>query len=381
MTPRQADIAFVLEGVPGVRAVYALERGSAGDLELAVGIDHGGGSVALAHYALLRVLTHEECKTVLFFEVELPPSFCKRASRLELSDTDREAARARVPLTSAALEQEPAPTPPLLPVTAPKFRILIVDADVEVSRTVVPLFGASAEGVIETNPVEAFTKARAQFFSLILCDARLAFGGNGFLRMLHRSDPARAARVLLVAHEGERDLLVTSLDELHCWTSFLCRPIDVDALLEIVMTGSIIQRWRIPIPAPRRPAEVKPLNDKVARRVLVVDDDPTTAMLLASMQGDPLDATVTSDEWEALDQIAAGAPDLVVCSVSLRTRGGTPFYRLLWNAHPELKHRFVFITRAEAAPSSTTSGRAAPVVERPLTRDVIAALLERFATS
>ena len=378
MTPREADIAFVLEGVPGVREVYALERGSAGDLELAVGVSHGGRPVALAHYALLRVLTHEECKTVLFFEVELPPSFCERASRLQLSDRDREAARARVPSTSAALEQAPAPTRPL---PVPRFRILFVDADVEVYRTVVPQFGAGAEGVIETNPVEAFTKARAQFFSLIVCDARLAFGGNGFLRMLHDHDPARAARVLLVAHEGERDLLVSSLDELHCWTSFLCRPIEVDALLEIVLTGSIIQRWRMPIPPPRKPAVVEAQRGSVARRVLVVDDDPTTAMLLASMQGGSLDATVTSDEWEALDHIAAGAPDLVVCSVSLRTRGGTLFYRLLWNAHPELKQRFVFIARAEAAPTSTTSGRAAPVVERPLTRDVIATLLERFATS
>ena len=112
-------------------------------------------------------------------------------------------------------------------------------------------------------------------------------------------------------------------------------------------------------------------------RVLVVDDDPTTAMLLASMQGSPMEVTVTSDEWEALDQIAAGAPALVVCSVSLRTRGGTPFYRLLWNAHPELKQRFVFIARADAAPASApaSSGRAPPVVERPITRDVIARLL------
>lgn len=116
-------------------------------------------------------------------------------------------------------------------------------------------------------------------------------------------------------------------------------------------------------------------------RVLVVDDDPTTAMLLASMQGSPMEVTVTSDEWEALDHIAAGAPVLVVCSVSLRTRGGTPFYRLLWNAHPELKQRFVFIARADAgpasasAPASASSGRAPPVVERPITRDVIARLL------
>lgn len=49
MTPQQADIAFVLEGVPGVREVYALDRRSAGDLELAVRLEHGGRHVALAH--------------------------------------------------------------------------------------------------------------------------------------------------------------------------------------------------------------------------------------------------------------------------------------------------------------------------------------------
>jgi CheY-like chemotaxis protein len=326
MTPRQAEIAFVLDGVPGVRDVYVLDRRSAGDLELAVHLAPGGRHVALAHYALLRVLTHEECKTVLFFEVELPPAFRGGATRLELSVEERDAARLRIPPTSAALEQESNPT---LPVAPAGFRVLIVDADADVYRTVV-------------------------------------------------TDPARAARVLLVAHDGERDLLVSSLDELHCWTSFLCRPIDADALLEIVRTGAIFQSWRIPVPGPRESAKPQTVRERAARRVLVLDDDPTTAMLLTSMQGGTVESTVTSDEWEALDHIAAGAPDLVVCSLSLRTRGGTAFYRLLWNAHPELKQRFVFITRADAAPASTTSGRAAAVVERPLTRDVIAELVERL---
>ena len=378
MTPRQADIAFVLEGVPGVRDVYALDRRSAGELDFAVRLEHGGRHVALAHYALLRVLSHEECKTVLFFEVDLPPAFREQASRLELSDGEREAARVRVPPTSAALEQQ---APPALPVATTGFRVLIVDADVEVERTIITALGAGTERVVETNPVEALMKARGRRFDLIVCDARLAFGGNGFLRMLRNVDPVAASRVVLVAHEGERDLLVASLDELQCWTSFLCRPIDAEALLEIMRTGLVIQSWRIPVPSPRATAESKTTARGATRRVLVVDDDPTTAMLLTSMQGSALEATVTSDEWEALDQIAAGAPDLVVCSFALRTRGGTPFYRFLWNAHPELKQRFVFIARADAAPASTTSGRAPPVVERPLTRDVIAELVERFSSS
>jgi CheY-like chemotaxis protein len=375
MTPRHADIAFVLEGVPGVREVYALDTQSAGDLTFAVRLEHGGRHVAAAHYALLRVLTHDECKAVLFFEVDLPPAFRERALRLGLSPDDRDAARARVPVSSAALEQPPAPAAPAAPIISVDFHALIVDADPDVHRAIVTaLDGDGFRAVVEADPIEAFRRARERHFSLIVCDARLAFGGNGFLRMLHASDPTSASRVLLVAHEGERDLLLRSLDELHCWTSFVCRPVDVETLLEILLTGSIIQRWRIPILSPRTPSEPK----STTKRVLVVDDDPTSAMLLASSRGSAIETTVTFDEWEALDAIAPSAPVLVVCSVSLRTRGGVPFYRLLWNAHPELKRRFVFIASADSAPASTTTGRGAPVVERPLTREVIAKLVERF---
>jgi CheY-like chemotaxis protein len=375
MTPQQADIAFVLEGVPGVCEVYALDSQSAGDLTIAVRLEHGGRHVAAAHYALLRVLSHDECKAVLFFEVDLPPVFRERALRLELSSTERDAARSRVPASSAALEQPPVvPTSAIIP---GGFQVLIVDADVDVYRAIVTAFGAGGDRIVEADPFEAFRRARSRRFDLMVCDARLAFGGNGFLRMLHASDPMSVSRVLLVAREGERDLLVRGLDELHAWSSFVCRPVDVDTLREVVRTGSIIQSWCIPVPPPRTASAPK----DVTKRVLVVDDDPTSAMLLASSRGSAIETTVTSDEWEALDAIAAGAPVLVVCSVSLRTRGGIPFYRLLWNAHPELKQRFVFIARADAAPASTTTGRAAPVVERPLTRDVIATLVEQFASS
>jgi hypothetical protein len=55
-----------------------------------------------------------------------------------------------------------------------------VDADVAVHRSVVEAIGFGVEQVVERDPFEAFLKARAQPFDLIVCDARLAFGGNGF---------------------------------------------------------------------------------------------------------------------------------------------------------------------------------------------------------
>lgn len=375
MRPRHADVAFVLEGVRGVLDVYALEHvdGSVGDLEFVVKLEHGTGHVAAAHYALLRVLSHEECRTVLFVEVDLPPALRARASHLDLSAAEREAARTRVPETSAALQQAVAQH--LLPVyERAGFRVLIVGNDVDLYEAVVAAFGPTAERVVEASPFAAFWKARDEGFDLILCDARLAFGRDGLLAQLvaARSDAAR--NVVLLAHEGERDLLIASLDELGRWNSFLCKPADGDTLREILRTGSVVQRWTIPVLPARKPPGPEPPPD-ITRRVLVVDDDPATAMLLGSTPDAPLQVVVTTDEWEAVDQVGAPELALVVCSVTMRTRGGAPFYRLLWNARPDIKQRFVFIARADAVPAS---GPGAPVIERPITRDVISSLVERF---
>jgi len=101
-------VAFVLEGVPGVVDVYALDDVGRfiGDLRFAVKLEHGGGHLAAAHFARLRVLSHDECLTVLLFEVGLPPVLRECATRLALSAAEREAAFTRVPEASAALPQE-----------------------------------------------------------------------------------------------------------------------------------------------------------------------------------------------------------------------------------------------------------------------------------
>jgi hypothetical protein len=98
-------------------------------------------------------------------------------------------------------------------------------------------------------------------------------------------------------------------------------------------------------------------------------------MLLSAVEG-ALRVTVTSDEWEALDAVASPDLELVVCNPSLRTLGGTPFYRFLWTAKPDIKRRMVFVAHSDTAPASTAEGRAAPVVYRPLTRQTLSDLVE-----
>jgi hypothetical protein len=84
VTPREQDVAFVLESVPGVLGVYSLATAGV-DLEFAVRLEHGTRKLAAAHYALLRVLKREECHRVVFFETRLPPRL-ERAAALPHRD-------------------------------------------------------------------------------------------------------------------------------------------------------------------------------------------------------------------------------------------------------------------------------------------------------
>src|SRR5699024_239083 len=104
-------------------------------------------------------------------------------------------------------------------------------------------------------------------------------------RLRHGSGPARATRVLLVAHEGERD-----------------PRLEPRRAPMLVQTHRRRRAARDHADSVHHP-EVAP---QAARRVLVFDDDRTTSMLLASMHCGLLHATVTSDEWEALDQPNGG---------------------------------------------------------------------------
>ena len=81
---------------------------------------------------------------------------------------------------------------------------------------------------------------------------------------------------------------------------------------------------------------------------------------------------VTADPWAALDCLDREDPDLVLCSVTLRV-GDQPLYRLLWDAQPEIKARFMLI-----APPNTAARPTAALVGRPITPDILQSALDRF---
>lgn len=152
MTPREADIAFILEGVAHVRGVYVLPSSPADPpgadaRDVVVAVDWDSRSIAMLHYMLLRAFSREELGTVSVF-AEVPPVLLRRVVRLELSDAERRAARERVEERRRVLRpEEPAMglqdpwSSQLLylrqPTTALPLRALFVSDDQELQRSLI----------------------------------------------------------------------------------------------------------------------------------------------------------------------------------------------------------------------------------------------------
>lgn len=368
MTPRQQDVAFVLEGVPGVRDVHAVDKAGV-DLEFAVRLERGTAKLAAAHYALLRVLTREECSRILFFETQLPQGLTHAVTRLELSTAERNESRARV--SERALEE---PSPPKRVHAAAPFATLLMRCTSEVHRSVVTALGIAARRVSESDPRIGAARALAEVFDVLLCSARVAFGPLGFLQLLRAQDPFLVPRVILVAEPRERDLAVARLEEIGRYNTCLATPVDPALILEIARTGLVVLPWSIPVPRARESLAAQRAAKSSPPRVLVVDDHVETRALATDSPRSDFEIDIAQDAWTALDYLAVEPPELILCSASLSV-GATPMYRLLWGAYPELKARFMLV-----APSQDPGNRGRRrLVERPLTRERIAEALRRRA--
>ncbi len=103
-------------------------------------------------------------------------------------------------------------------------------------------------------------------------------------------------------------------------------------------------------------------------RILVVEDEPTVAQLIADVlgeEGHPVDAVL--DSREALARIARISYDLVICDLRMPHLDGRGLYRELVRQGSPLRRRFVFVTGDTLAPHTLefleTSG--VPYVAKP----------------
>ena len=82
-----------------------------------------------------------------------------------------------------------------------------------------------------------------------------------------------------------------------------------------------------------------------AARVLVVEDEPTVARLIADvLEDEGMDVDVLLDGREALDRAARQSYDLVICDMKMPGLDGQHFYKSLERCGNSLRERFLFVT-------------------------------------
>lgn len=115
--------------------------------------------------------------------------------------------------------------------------------------------------------------------------------------------------------------------------------------------------------------------------VLVVDDEPEVAELLADILGSAGYATAVADGGEAALEWLAGHPcNLVFCDVRMPGMDGPAFWREVSRRHPDLARHFAFVTgdtfSASVEPFLRETGR--PWLEKPFTPEAVLALAAKI---
>jgi signal transduction histidine kinase/ActR/RegA family two-component response regulator len=107
------------------------------------------------------------------------------------------------------------------------------------------------------------------------------------------------------------------------------------------------------IPGVERPLAGVPslLVELDRRRILVVEDEPTVARLIADVLGEDghfVDSVL--DSRDALELVRRHTYDLVICDLRMPHLDGRGFYRELVRQGSPLEHRFMFVTGDTLAP-------------------------------
>ena len=89
------------------------------------------------------------------------------------------------------------------------------------------------------------------------------------------------------------------------------------------------------------------------RRVLVVDDEPALAAMIARMIEDEFDVELAADAHGAMANLTAareGLPDVILCDLMMPHVSGADLYRNATRALPGIERRFVFMTGGAFTP-------------------------------
>ncbi len=132
---------------------------------------------------------------------------------------------------------------------------------------------------------------------------------------------------------------------------------------------------RVVLPPARRP-QPAPIATR-RKRLLVIDDEPSVARVIARVLGREHDVVVETDPRAALARLASdSAFDLVFCDLHMPELSGRDVYEAVTAANARMRGRFVFVTGSADRDDPFLRGVPSPVILKPFGVDAIRGVVE-----
>jgi len=132
---------------------------------------------------------------------------------------------------------------------------------------------------------------------------------------------------------------------------------------------------------PRDMQTPSPSEPIVGKRVLVIDDEPWIAEILAAMLTEDGHEVDTADQGLlALGMVQRRPYDLILCDIRMPKLDGPSFYAELERSHPDLLGRILFVTGSRFSPEVEDffERTGAPALEKPFRQEDVHRLTQEL---
>jgi CheY-like chemotaxis protein len=119
----------------------------------------------------------------------------------------------------------------------------------------------------------------------------------------------------------------------------------------------------------------------VAKRILVVDDEPDIAATVAEkLQGAGHRVEVVANGQVALEMLQRGGYDLILTDTKMPVLDGLEFYGQLERRFPQLRHRVIFVTGdvLDQDKRDFIAATGVPCLAKPFDLDEVLAVVQRI---
>jgi len=210
--------------------------------------------------------------------------------------------------------------------TTTRSRVLCVDDEPGIVRSLRWLLQKDFDVTTAHSGQEALPLVESNDFDVVISDQRMpGMMGSEFLNEVRRKSP-RSMRILLTGY-SDMPAILRSINDSEIFR-FVSKPWDVHELPKLVAQAAHIAR------AHAIDAADTPAADTLGEAVLVIDDDPVVAGLLAQALGPQVRVVHATTLAQAAAAVRDDHVGIVVADTMVARRGTTTLLKLLKREDP-----------------------------------------------